>query len=422
MKKTTPSNSPRFSIVIPTRNRARTLGATLQSCLDQNFSNYEIVVCDNCSTPETQAVVEQFVSDKIVYHRAKKPLSMSANWNLAYSLAKGEFVTFLGDDDALMPFALHQLDAVLSKTKVKAVRWDAVIYGWPNIALAEHANYFQVPLSRRYEFREGRQTISAVLNAKISGEMLPRVYHGLVASEVLDRVRQKTGRVFGSYHCDTYTSFAVAYELDRYISLDTPMTVMGFSSASNNIAFSLMRRKSAIGQNYRAEHAGSAMSKLIPDLASHYVVLPESFLAAKADLFPKDDTLVLDRRVMVGQLLKRMPIDTIDEWPAAVAEIRRSVSDDPELLAWFEKRLTATRPKTSPRDSFPRHRGFRGGQLYLNVKKRGITNVAQAAKFAAQILRVGGRDLVVEREGVGSRLMRKLKVAKFLLLKAGRAP
>ena len=411
-----PWRGRRFSVVIPTRNRAKTLLSTLQTCVAQSFSNFEIVICDNFSTPETRAVVEQLNSDKIIYHGSPTQLSMADNWNLATTLASGEFITIIGDDDALMPYAFEQLDRVLKKTNVLALRWESALYAWPDIARPELANYLQIPLSRSYEFLNGRKTIGEVLNARTSGPTLPNIYHGMVANSLLSDIRKKTGRVFGSHHCDTYSSFAVAYHVGKYLSLSTPMSIQGFSGASNNIAFNSMRRKSTVGQNYRVESAGAPVNSLIPDLPTHYVVLPESFLAAKADLFPNDSSLVLDRKVLVNQLLNHMPIDTIDEWPAAVAEIRRAVSDDAELLAWFELRLKNTKPKTSPRDSLrPRFMGFSNGRLHLDVKKRGITNVAQAAQLAAQIMSAGGNNLIVEKEGFGDRMLRKLKVARFVL-------
>ena len=57
----------RFSIVIPTRERHETLGSTLQTVLTQDFDDYEIVVSDNFSSPETKLVVDSFNSDKIKY-------------------------------------------------------------------------------------------------------------------------------------------------------------------------------------------------------------------------------------------------------------------------------------------------------------------------------------------------------------------
>src|SRR5204863_7515060 len=98
--------------VIPTRERAETLQYSLRTCVEQGFDDYEIVVCDNCSSPATREVVEACTSPRVRYVRADRPLAMSANWELAVSHARGEYVTVLGDDDGLMPYALRELDAL----------------------------------------------------------------------------------------------------------------------------------------------------------------------------------------------------------------------------------------------------------------------------------------------------------------------
>jgi len=51
---------PKFSIVIPTRNRAYTLYYTLKTCLNQyDFDDYEIVVSDNCSEDNTAEMIKE---------------------------------------------------------------------------------------------------------------------------------------------------------------------------------------------------------------------------------------------------------------------------------------------------------------------------------------------------------------------------
>lgn len=66
--------NPRFSIVIPTRERAETLWHTLRACLAQRFDSYEIVVCDNCSSAATKETVKSFESRKIKYIIDRKQL------------------------------------------------------------------------------------------------------------------------------------------------------------------------------------------------------------------------------------------------------------------------------------------------------------------------------------------------------------
>ena len=66
---------PRFSVVIPTRERAETLRVTLATCLDQDFDDYEIVVCDNAGGGATREVVDAARSGRIRYHRSETPLA-----------------------------------------------------------------------------------------------------------------------------------------------------------------------------------------------------------------------------------------------------------------------------------------------------------------------------------------------------------
>ena len=68
-----PTNFPFVSIVIPTRERAETLYHTLRTCLEQEGDDYEVVVCDNCGSPATRAVVDGFASARIKYVRSAKP-------------------------------------------------------------------------------------------------------------------------------------------------------------------------------------------------------------------------------------------------------------------------------------------------------------------------------------------------------------
>ena len=136
----------KFSVVIPTRERADTLQFALRTCLDQAFDDYEIVVSDNFSSPATKAVVDEAGSAKVRYVRTSEPVAMSTNWEFGVSHARGEYVILLGDDDGLLPHALAELDRVTSAHRTKAVQWGAAFYTWPTVALPGQGNYLRVPL------------------------------------------------------------------------------------------------------------------------------------------------------------------------------------------------------------------------------------------------------------------------------------
>lgn len=385
--------TPRFSVVIPTRERADTLYFALRACLEQDFDDYEIVVCDNCSSPATRQVVEEIGSPKIIYHRAPEILCMRDNWNLAYSLTRGEYITYIGDDDSLMPFAFSTLHGLFASQNVKAIRWDAAIYSWPNIARDDLANHLQIPLTRKVERIDGRKAMEEVLAGRAPATLLPNIYHGCVAREVLEQIRATTGKVFESFHCDTYSSFAVAYLAKEHLSLSAPLSISGFSASSNHIAFTFLRSKHQNTQRLRNENdaAGLRLHPSVPDLPSGFVCVADSFLRAKADLFP-NEPISLDRQAMVERFLLAPPIDDLDEWPYVETELRRSLSDDPTLLSWFEKRIENFTPRPSPRDSYrPNLEGIHVQRLFLDASKYGVTDIAGATRLASRLLGYRGK-------------------------------
>ena len=70
-----------YSIIMPTRERADVLHFAIKTVLKLNCSNFELIVVDNCSSPETRQVVDAFASPNIRYFRSSERLSMAGNWS-----------------------------------------------------------------------------------------------------------------------------------------------------------------------------------------------------------------------------------------------------------------------------------------------------------------------------------------------------
>ena len=419
-------SGPKFSVIIPTRERADTLRYTLQTCLDQDFESYEIVVCGNCSSPETKAVVDSFASPRIVYHRSPTPLSMGENWNLAYSKSSGQYVTFIGDDDALMPFAFSALDSFLKREPARAMRWNCAVYSWPNNARADLADYLGLSFLRGRRRIDGRQAIKDVLAGRDSATILPNVYHGCASRDVLEDIRTRSGHVFASFHCDTFSSFAIAHSAGEYVSFDAPLSISGFSASSNNIAFNFMRGKSELTRLHKDENAlgGLRLHPIVPDIHTDFVPVADSFLTAKDALFPDDDDLTLDRRAMISRFLAAPPIDTLDDWPPVVAELRRSVSDDPELLRWFEDKVREVAPVAQTRRDFKApFEAVYEDSMHLFPSRYGVSDVEGATRLAARLLGYRG-DAAISSEPAGAfarkiTLHRRKLLLKWLHYRAG---
>lgn len=103
---------PRFTIGIPTYNRADLLRQSLASAVGQSSPDVEVLVSDNASTDETPQVVRSF-GDRVRYHRNPSNIGSWPNFARLVELAGGEFFSWLQDDDLLhRDFARRAADAL----------------------------------------------------------------------------------------------------------------------------------------------------------------------------------------------------------------------------------------------------------------------------------------------------------------------
>lgn len=96
-------NDPFVSIMIPTYNQARYLGKTIESCLEQDYPNLEVVVSDDASTDETAEVVGKYLGDvRLKYVRNEKNVGRVGNYrSLLFNHARGDWVLNVDGDDYL---------------------------------------------------------------------------------------------------------------------------------------------------------------------------------------------------------------------------------------------------------------------------------------------------------------------------------
>ena len=125
----------RFSVVIPTYNRASILPRAVRSVLAQTFDGFELVIVDDGSDDDTPEVVRSFADPRICFLRRENGGVSSAR-NAGAAVARGEYLVFLDSDDELLPEALaryaeldERADLVVSavvKVSPDLLRWRTV--------------------------------------------------------------------------------------------------------------------------------------------------------------------------------------------------------------------------------------------------------------------------------------------------------
>lgn len=94
----------KFSVVIPTYNREKFIVETLNTVLRQKYSHYEIIVVDNCSTDNTEDVLQPFIqSGKVQLIKLDRNYERSHARNIGMENATGDFLILLDSDDFMYP-------------------------------------------------------------------------------------------------------------------------------------------------------------------------------------------------------------------------------------------------------------------------------------------------------------------------------
>lgn len=96
------------SIIMPSYNTAKFIRETIESVQAQTYTNWELIIVDDCSSDDTDAVVSEFTDLRIHYFKNEKNSGAAVSRNRALREAKGRWIAFLDSDDLWMPDKLEK--------------------------------------------------------------------------------------------------------------------------------------------------------------------------------------------------------------------------------------------------------------------------------------------------------------------------
>lgn len=108
------------SIIMPSYNTAKFISETIESVLAQTYTNWELIIVDDCSTDDTDAVVRPYLADgRIRYIKNEKNSGAAVSRNRALREAKGKWIAFLDSDDLWLPEKLEKQIAFMEKNNCR---------------------------------------------------------------------------------------------------------------------------------------------------------------------------------------------------------------------------------------------------------------------------------------------------------------
>lgn len=109
---------PLVSVAVITYNQKEFLRECIESILEQNYPNFEIVVADDASADGTQDMLREYDNKypgKFVLKLASKNQGITANSNQAHFSCKGKYVAWMGGDDLMLPGRISEQADYLEK-------------------------------------------------------------------------------------------------------------------------------------------------------------------------------------------------------------------------------------------------------------------------------------------------------------------
>lgn len=240
--------NPKFSIVLPTKDRPEYAEVALKSIKLQTYDDFEVVFCDNYLNKSAHEVFEKNSDHRFKYVKPKNFLGMSDNWEYAIDLCIGEYIIFLIDKTVLLPFALEKLSkTILDNSGVEIISF-------------YHENYYlESPNDlNKGKFRAVHQSVesqkynpNAILkeslefaqNRGLEGVkyFYGKLCYGAFSNSLIQKIKKVNGRLFYPIAPD-YTSRTSALLLSNYCidigeSLLISFSGTGLSNGANCAKF-----------------------------------------------------------------------------------------------------------------------------------------------------------------------------------------
>ena len=107
------SDFPLLSIIIPVFNVKEYLNKSIESVLEQDYDNFEVIIVDDGSTDGSSDICDTFIDkpNVTVVHISNSGVANARNTGL--KMAKGKYVAFFDSDDYIAPYAFEKLCMII---------------------------------------------------------------------------------------------------------------------------------------------------------------------------------------------------------------------------------------------------------------------------------------------------------------------
>jgi glycosyltransferase involved in cell wall biosynthesis len=276
----------KFSVLLPTRNRLELLRYAVETVRRQDYSDWEIIVSDNCSEQDIGGFVDSLNEPRIKYYRTDQFVPVTDNWNNALEKSTGDFVVMLGDDDALMRRYFSTIRHLIqSHGKPDFVYTNALLYAYPGVIPGSPDGFLQ-PIGYANFLRSATepfwldrgQALQAVrdsVNFRMSFGY--NMQYAAVSRELIDRLG-RDGPFFQSPYPDFYAMNMMMLNAERILVCPYPLIAIGISPKS--FGYYYFNRQEQKGTEFLKNFPDAELSRRLKDIILPGTDMNTSWLVA----------------------------------------------------------------------------------------------------------------------------------------------
>ena len=197
--------SVKFTIIIPTYNRAHLISRAINSLIKQTYNNWEVIIVDNYSNDNTENIIKNFQDNRLIFKKIEHTGIVARSLNLGLKLAKGEWIGFLDSDDW---YALNKLETCVKNinNNVDLIHHDLKI-------VYNNLSFF------KNKIMKGQQLTKPVINDLLLNGS--RIFHSsvVVRKNLLNRIKgiSEDLNLVQTYDYDTQLRIALLTDNFLYI-------------------------------------------------------------------------------------------------------------------------------------------------------------------------------------------------------------
>jgi glycosyltransferase involved in cell wall biosynthesis len=288
------NNRPLLSIAIPTKNRQYYCIEVIKHILAYKNNDFELVIQDNSDDKTVEDFISKLDDSRLKYVYTNEAISSVENMSRSIALTSGEYVCMIGDDDIVLP-TIFEYAAYMKTNNIDSICPGYIPeYFWPN---EEINNTGTLKIIRKIFMKEHEQ-INPInrleklfKNGIINYQMykLPRVYHGLIKKETLNKIYNKIGAYFGGLSPDIYSTVALSSLVEKHVLINNAISIAGVCPQSTTSQSRLGGHK---GELKMAPHLKNNVdyrwNDLIPAFYSVETIWAETAVTAAIDFEVKN--------------------------------------------------------------------------------------------------------------------------------------